>query len=258
MAALYEAGIAPLQYPISEWPLLGEPYNSMGLFADWRGDWARKPSYWAYTNFFRFVGGGEVISHTASAGVDVLTTRRAVTDDAQAAFWVVNRGGAALTDQSFALYNFPEQEAILRIYDNTIGPTPTLTTTVSGSPLVFTTTLPARSSYAFVLSGERSHGPLNHVVLAPDSASRIAGRTISYTLTAYDDRSSSWDVTISGTYTISRGAGGHWADNVYTTEITGTWTVTGAYGAQSDIAALTVWIPTTHLYLPLVLRDYRR
>lgn len=256
LATLYEAGIAPLQYPISEWPLQGEPYNSMGLFEDWRGDWARKPSYWTYVNFFRFVGGGEIISHTAPSELDVLTTRQIVTGGVQAAFWVVNRGSVALIDRPFVLYNFPEQGATLRIYDNTIGPTPTLTTTVSGSPLVFTATLPAHSSHVFVLSGERSHGPLNHVALAPDLALRIAGQTISYTLTAYDDWSNSWDVTISGTYTSSWGAGGYWTDNSYTTEITGTWIVTGAYGDQSDTTALTVWIPTTHLYLPLVLRDY--
>ena len=152
LTTLWEAGIAPIQHPISEWPLLGEPYNSMGLFEDWRGDWERKPSYWVYANFFHFVGGGEVISHTAPSG-DVLTARRIITDEVQATFWVVNRESTTLTDQSFALYNFPKQEATLRIYDNLVGPTPTLTTTVGGSPLVFTATLPAHSSQTFALSG---------------------------------------------------------------------------------------------------------
>lgn len=240
LMTLWEADIAPLQYPISEWPLLGEPYNSMGLFRDWRGDWERKPSYWVYTNFFRFVGDGEVISHTAPSGVDVLTTRRIVTDEVQATFWAVNRGGTALADQLFAVYNFPQQEATLRVYDNLIGPAPVLTETVSGAPLVFTATLPAYSSYAFVLSGAELHGALDHVVLAPDSGTRLAGQTISYTLTAYDADTNDWDVTASGTYTITPDAGGSWAGNVYTTEIAGTWTVTGSYSGQSDTASLTV------------------
>ena len=56
LTTLWEAGIAPLQYPVSEWPMLGEPYNSMGIFTDWRGDWERKPAYWVYANFFAHLG----------------------------------------------------------------------------------------------------------------------------------------------------------------------------------------------------------
>jgi hypothetical protein len=240
LTTLWKAGIAPLQYPVSEFPFQGEPYNSMGLFRDWRGDWVRKPAYWVYVNFFHFVGGGEVISHTSPSEVDVLTTRRVATDEVQATFWVVNRGGTKLADQSFAVCDFPRQEAVLLVYDNLVGPAPVLTTTVGGSPLVFTATLPAHSSRAFVLSGGQPHGSLDHVVLTPDSATRVAGQTISYTLTAYDVYSNDWDVTVSGTYTITPGAGGSWAGSVYTTEVAGAWTVTGSCGGQSDAGSLTV------------------
>jgi hypothetical protein len=84
----------------------------------------------------------------------------------------------------------------------------------------------------------------------------MAGQSISYTLTAYDAYSNDWDVTASGIYTIEQGAGGNWAGNVYTTEMTGTWAVagTGTFAGQSDTAILTVWTPMTHLYLPLILR----
>jgi hypothetical protein len=152
LVTLWEAGIAPLQYPISEWPLLGEPYNSMGLFEDWRGDWERKPAYWVYANFFGHVAGGEVISATAPPGVDVLATRRATPGGARVALWVVNRIDTTLADQSFAIYNFPEQRALLRAYDNLVGPTAASVATISGAPLVFTATLPARSSQTFVVS----------------------------------------------------------------------------------------------------------
>jgi hypothetical protein len=212
----------------------------MGLFEDWRGEWVRRPAYWVYANFFHFVGGGEVISHAAPSGVDVLATRRIVTDDVQATFWVVNRGDTALADQAFALYNFPQQEVTLHVYDNLVGLTPVLTTTVSGSPLVFAVTLPARSSRAFVLGGGQPHGSLDHVVLAPGSATRTAGQSISYTLAARDIYDNDWDVTAGGVYTITSGADGIWVGNVYTTEVAGTWTVTGTYGGEVDTAALMV------------------
>jgi len=268
LPTLWAAGIAPLQYPVSEWPLLGEPYNSMGLFADWRGGWERKPSYWVYANFFRFVGGGEVISHTAPSGLEVLATRRIIADEVdevQTAFWVINRGDTALIDQSFALYDFPRQEATVRVYDNLAGPSPVLTMTISGFPLVFTATLPAHSSRAFVMSCDRLlSGTLAHVSLAPALATRTAGRSVSYILTAYDALGNDWDVTASGSYTIEHGAGGHWADNVYTTESTGTWTVTGTwvetgtlvFYSRSDTATLLVWEPAAQVYLPLILRGW--
>jgi hypothetical protein len=241
LATLWEAGIAPLQHPISEWPLAGEPYNSMGLFEDWRGDWTRKPAYWVYANFFAHFGGSQIISHIAPAGVDVVVGRRSLgSDQAKVAFWLTNRSNVTLTDQSFAVHNFVSDTATLRIYDNLVGPTPVLTTTVSGSPLVFTATLPAYSSHAFVLSDGQSHGSLDHVVLAPESATRMAGQTISYTLTAYDTYDNDWDVTVSGTYTITPDAGGSWAGNIYTTEAAGAWIVTATVDGASGNASLTI------------------
>jgi len=217
-----------------------------GLFADARGThsdgqaYEPFPAYWVFANMYRELGGSEVISHTAPSGVIVLTTRRVVTDDVQAAFWVVNQESTALLDQSFALYNFPSQDATLLVYDNLVGPTPVLTVSLSGSPLVFTATLPARSSRTFVLSEGQSHGVLDHVLLTPDLATRTAGQAISYTLTAYDVYGNDWDVTAGGAYTITPGAGGSWAGSVYTTEAAGTWTVTGTYGGEVDTATLTV------------------
>jgi hypothetical protein len=235
-----EAGLIPVQFPISEIPFCPDPYNSMGLFYDWNGDWERKPAYWTYANYFRLMGGGEIISHTAPASVDVLVTRRVVTDRVQAAFWVVNRGYTALVDQSFALYNFPQSEATLHTYDNLVSSAPTLTATVSGSPLVFTTSLPARSSHTFVLSAEQLGNELDHVLLAPDLATCTAGQAISYTLTAYDVSGNDWDVTAGGTYTVARDAGGSWVDHIYTSEIAGTWMVTGTYDGEVDTATLMV------------------
>lgn len=252
---LWEAGIAPLQYPIAEFLLIGEPYSSMGLFHDWHGDWTRKPSYWVYNNFFRLVGGAEVISHTALSGMDVLATRRIGADDVQATFWVVNRSNAPLADQTFSVCNFPEEEATLTIYDNLAGPTPLSATTVQGSPLVFTATLPARSSRALAFRAESPQDPLDRVSLAPAMSSRMAGQAITYTLTAYSAAGEPRDVTASGAYTIEQGAGGSWKNNVYTAEMTGTWAVTGTYRNESDVATLIVWARSTQLHLPIILRE---
>lgn len=255
LPALWRTGIAPLQYPISEWPLLDDPYNSMGLFEDWTGGWTRKPSYWVYTNFFRFFGEGEIIAHTASAELDVLVSRRVLTDAAQVTFWAVNRESSPVPDVVFTLHNFPESQATLRIYDNLSGPAPLLTETLQGAPLVFTTTLPALSSRAFILSSEPASSTLDYVLLTPAAATRMTGTVISYTLTAYDTLGQNWNVTALGAYTIQPGAGGLWDGNRYTTAITGSWTVTGAYQGQTDTATLIVWQPVNRLYLPIILRE---
>lgn len=257
LPVLWRAGIAPIQYSISEWPLLGEPYNSMGLFEDWRGGWTRKPSYWVHANFFRFVGGGEIISHTMTPdNLDVLVSRRVISDVAQAVFWTVNRETSPLPDIAFTLHNFPASQATLQVYDNLTGSTPLVTETLYGDALVFTTTLPALSSRTFVLSSDALTSSLDHVLLTPNWATRTVGQAISYTLTAYDTLGQNWDVTASGAYTIQQGAGGFWDGNRYTTEMTGIWTVTGTYQTQTDTAVLTVWQPSDRLYLPLILRRW--
>jgi hypothetical protein len=157
LGTLWEAGIAPLQYPISEWVLLGEPYNSMGLFEDWRGGWVRKPSYWVYVDFFSYIGHSQVISLTAPPEIDALAWRRLFGHGfgrAEVVLWLTNRTSITLTNQSLAVLNFVTDTATLRTYDNLVGPSSVQSMTVSGSPLVFTATLPARSSSAFVLSAE--------------------------------------------------------------------------------------------------------
>jgi len=85
-----------------------------------------------------------------------------------------------------------------------------------------------------------SLGAVDHVDLTPDSATRAAGESVTYTLTAYDADDNAWDVTGAGVYTITHGAGGAWAANVYTTQMAGTWTVTATHSGQSDTATLMV------------------
>ncbi|MCP4537263.1 MAG: hypothetical protein GY832_08955 [Chloroflexi bacterium] len=77
------------------------------------------------------------------------------------------------------------------------------------------------------------HASLDDLRLTPDVATRVAGDSISYTLTAYDAYDNAWDLTSSGIYAVDFRAGGLWMGNAYTTEIAGTWIITGTYGGPS-------------------------
>lgn len=229
LATLWRSGIAPIQYPISTWSLLGEPYNSMGLFEDWRGGWAYKPSYWVHANFFRFLGGGEIISHTASAKLNVLVSRRFTAEKTQVVFWMVNREKLPLPNIAFALYNFPASRATLHIYDNLIGSTPLMTETIQGDPLIFTATLPARSSRAFVLNSKPLSASLDPVLPTHGQATLTMGY--------------GWDVTQTSAYSTQSDVGGFWSNSRYTAEMMEMWMVTGTHQEQANPALLTAWQP---------------
>jgi hypothetical protein len=84
-------------------------------------------------------------------------------------------------------------------------------------------------------------GLLHHIVISPDTATITAGSTQTYTAQAFDQANNPiGDVTTSTTFSITLGAGGSWAANVYTSAIADTWTVTGTYSGLTDTASLTV------------------
>ena len=77
------------------------------------------------------------------------------------------------------------------------------------------------------------------VSLSPATATITAGQSITYTLTA-SNTFGTWDVTDLGVFTITPAAGGSWADNVYTGQVAGVWTVTGTFQSLVATAVLTV------------------
>jgi len=84
-------------------------------------------------------------------------------------------------------------------------------------------------------------GSPDYIVISPDSATITAGDPQTYTAEAFDQHDNSLgNVTNDTTFEIAAGAGGSWAANSYTSENTGTWTVTGTYSGKSDTATLTV------------------
>jgi hypothetical protein len=80
--------------------------------------------------------------------------------------------------------------------------------------------------------------------LTPDPETVTAGDSVVYTLTAWDQYDNEFDATGWAAFSIDAGAGGSFVDNVYTSAIAGTWTVTGVYAGDdntvSDTAVLTV------------------
>jgi uncharacterized repeat protein (TIGR01451 family) len=85
-------------------------------------------------------------------------------------------------------------------------------------------------------------GPLDHIAVSPDFASISAGEVQTYTAEAFDALGNSrGDVTAETVFDIAEpGHGGHWTDNLYTSNNPGNWTVIGTHGTVTDDAFLLV------------------
>jgi len=83
-------------------------------------------------------------------------------------------------------------------------------------------------------------GPAVSIRLEPDAHGVEAGEAVTYTVTAGNGYGNTWDVTAEADLSIDAGAGGSWADNVYTSEFTGTWNVTATLDSLSDTTTLAV------------------
>jgi len=150
LPVLWQAGIVPVQYPIAETPALGEPYNSMGLFSDWREGWTLKPSYWAYANFFHRMTNAAIIASAAPGDLDLLAVRRS-TPQAEVAVWITNRSGVSQADLTVEVQNFPADAALVYHFNNFTPLEAETIETVNGAPLVFTLDAPAVSSLSLLL-----------------------------------------------------------------------------------------------------------
>ncbi|MDY7075345.1 MAG: right-handed parallel beta-helix repeat-containing protein [Chloroflexota bacterium] len=84
------------------------------------------------------------------------------------------------------------------------------------------------------------HNVAVDIVLAPAIAAITAGQPVTYTVWATDACGNSWDATAEASYNIDAGAGGSWADNVYTTQCAGDWAVTASLDGALDTGSLIV------------------
>ena len=84
------------------------------------------------------------------------------------------------------------------------------------------------------------HGQPVTLEITPAETTVVNGDSLHYFANALDDQGNGWDVTGLTDWSISAGAGGGWAANLYTSENTGDWTVTGQYDVLSGEALLHV------------------
>jgi len=74
-----------------------------------------------------------------------------------------------------------------------------------------------------------THGNAFYLTVACSPQTLNAGETTTCAATATDSYNNSWDATTGTAFSTQEGAGGGWSANVYTSQNTGTWTVTGVY-----------------------------
>jgi len=87
----------------------------------------------------------------------------------------------------------------------------------------------------------------DHIVISPDTAAITAGDNVTYSVEAFDQFNNSLgDITTVTLFSVDLAAGGSWSANVYTSQYTGSWTVTGDYGGITDNASLSVTASAAH------------
>lgn len=82
---------------------------------------------------------------------------------------------------------------------------------------------------------------LARFVVSPDGSSVTTGTTQEFTAEGFDVYDNSrGDMTADVVFSITEGAGGGFAGNVYSADVLGTWTVTGTFGELSEEVSVTV------------------
>ncbi len=80
----------------------------------------------------------------------------------------------------------------------------------------------------------------DHIEIEPEDSTVTAGETKVYSSTSFDVYGNEiGDVTEDTVWEIDEEAGGGWTDNEYTSEVPGTWTVTGTYTHGEELTAET-------------------
>jgi uncharacterized repeat protein (TIGR01451 family) len=84
------------------------------------------------------------------------------------------------------------------------------------------------------------HASAVTITLTPAEETLMNGESVTYTVSAEDAYSNTWDATTETDFSIDAGAGGDWTDNVYTSQVAGDWTVTGDHQGVTGTAILHV------------------
>ncbi len=109
-----------------------------------------------------------------------------------------------------------------------------------GSPGNFTVTgtyLGSNSSSSFTII---EHGNPTSLSIDTPYSIILGNMSQAYTAIAHDSSGNFWDVSSEVNWSISRGAGGFWSGNLYTSAYTGNWRVTAAFSGLEATAPITV------------------
>ena len=85
-----------------------------------------------------------------------------------------------------------------------------------------------------------THGTATSIEITPQTENITAGENVTYTATASDAYSNTWDVTSATDFSIEAGANGSCTANVCSATTAGSWTVTADYNSLPDTATLDV------------------
>lgn len=150
LAQFWPAGIAPVEFSMSEIPGMHEGYNELGLLSDWEAGWVPKPAYAVYVSFFHHLGPTTPISVTAQQPLVVAAGRR---DEDGVALWVINASQEDRPAAVFQVLGTASGEAEFRVTDHEVlapdGAVDVLA--VSGSPVTWACDLPARSLHVLIV-----------------------------------------------------------------------------------------------------------
>jgi len=114
------------------------------------------------------------------------------------------------------------------------NPTLTITKAMTGV-LTITSASISNDSNTFTVTHSAS---VDHLSLAPATATIVAGTTQTYTSTAYDAYGNSWDITALTAFSIS--PNGSFSGNIASVSLAGPHTITGSYATKSATALLQV------------------
>ncbi len=124
----------------------------------------------------------------------------------------------------------------------TVNPTSGMTTVLTAQTVPISRRLitATQGSVSDTVEFQIVHGDAAAIKLAPTATTTAAGESSTYTVTARDAYSNSWDVTALSLYSVTLAAGGTWMGNVYTSEVAGIWIITASCLDLTDTAVLTV------------------
>ena len=88
-----------------------------------------------------------------------------------------------------------------------------------------------------------SHGLPVRIAVTGSNSSVPGGSLVNFMATAYDAYNNTWDVTSMASWSASSGAEGSWANNTYTSNNIGNWTIAAYYSGVQGTVQLTVYDP---------------